>query len=100
MAVVARDELSVKVQTPVSVIWEGAASAVSSVNSVGPFDVLPDHANMVTLVEGVPIRVLTGGQERAFSFARAVISVHENAVSIYADIGGAGAALPGDKNVI
>ena len=89
MAVDETDELSVKVESPASVIWEGKASAVSSVNSVGPFDILPDHANMITLVEGVPILVVTGGQERPFSFSRAVISVHENMVSIYADIGGA-----------
>lgn len=94
------DELSVKVESPASVIWEGPASAVSSVNNVGPFDILPDHANMITLVEGVPIRVLSGGQERSFSFARAVISVHENTVSIYVDIGGDGAALPADKSIL
>ena len=92
MAVEATDELSVKVESPASVIWEGKASAVSSVNSVGPFDILPDHANMITLVEGVPIQVVTGGQERAFTSSRAVISVHENTVSIYADIGTAPAS--------
>ena len=79
------DELRVKVQTPAAVVWEGAASAVSSVNEVGPFDVLPDHSNMITLVES-PIMVVTTGGEKTFDFAKAVIFVRDNAVSIYADI--------------
>jgi len=46
--------LQVKISTPTEVLWEGEAASVSSVNSQGTFDILPKHANFVTLVKGDP----------------------------------------------
>jgi len=80
------DELTVRIETPESVVWEGHASAVSSKNSAGVFDILPDHTNLITLVEGAPITIVTSVGDKSFTFAKAVISVRENIVSVYADI--------------
>ncbi len=82
----ATDELHVKVETPEGVVWEGAAQSVSSSNSVGPFDILPDHANMVTLIENQPIVIVSSAGEKRLNFMKAVISFRDNAVSVYADI--------------
>ena len=78
--------LHVKVENPERVIWEGDADSVSSVNSIGPFDILPDHANMITLIEKQPITVVASSHEQTFSFEKAVILVRQNLVSIFADI--------------
>jgi F-type H+-transporting ATPase subunit epsilon len=78
--------LIVKIVTPAGVIWEGTAESVSSHNSSGDFDVLPDHANMVTLIEKEPIILLTAGKEQRFEFEKAVLSVRDNRVAVYADI--------------
>ena len=80
------DTLSVRIVTPEAVVWEGSARSVSSKNSAGPFDVLPDHANMVTLIEREPIVVDTDAGEHRFEFSKAVIYVRESTVSVYADI--------------
>lgn len=92
------DELKVNVETPEGVVWEGMASAVSSKNSVGPFDILPEHANMVTLVDGDPITVSTSAGDTSFTFAKSVISVNDNSVSIFGDIVSADES-GGDKEI-
>ncbi|MGH7141554.1 MAG: hypothetical protein ACREGH_02895 [Minisyncoccia bacterium] len=80
------DELHVKIQTPESVIWEGEAQSVSSENSLGPFDILPEHANIVSLIEHKPIIVITSSGKQEFTFERAVISLRDNRVSVLGDI--------------
>jgi F0F1-type ATP synthase epsilon subunit len=78
--------LSVKIETPTGVIWEGEAESVSSRNNAGEFDILPEHANMITLVVQAPIVIATASEEKRFEFGRAVISVRDNRIAIYADI--------------
>jgi len=76
--------LNVKIQGPEAVIWEGQARSVSSTNSQGDFDVLPDHANMITLVEKHPLRVVNkDGNPIKLALPRMVIYVRNNFVSVY-----------------
>ena len=79
-------ELEVKIQTPEEVIWEGRAEAVSSQNRAGLFDILPEHANIITLIENRPIEVVTASGSHTYNFEKAVIFAQDNKVSIYADI--------------
>jgi F0F1-type ATP synthase epsilon subunit len=78
--------LHVKISTPTEVLFEGDASSVSSVNSQGAFDILPKHANFVTLVKGEPIAVRTEQRERQYSFKNAVIHTESSKVRIYGDV--------------
>ena len=80
-------ELQVVVATPDELIWEGKAESVSSENSAGPFDILPQHANFVTMIKGKPITIRTiGDGEKTFTYKNAVITVAKDKVSIYNDI--------------
>jgi len=45
-----RDVLHVEVRNPDKVVFSGNAVAVSSKNSVGPLDILPQHENFISLV--------------------------------------------------
>ena len=76
----------VKISTPTDVLWEGEAVSVSSINSQGPFDILAQHANFVTLVQGEPISVKTDLREKQYSFKNAVIHTSRNSVRIYGDV--------------
>jgi len=78
--------LHVKILIPEAIVWEGDASAVSSKNAEGPFDILPEHANFITLVAGTPVRVFSGETLHEYTFDKAVIFAHENTVSIFANI--------------
>jgi F-type H+-transporting ATPase subunit epsilon len=79
-------ELQVVIQTPEGVVWEGNAQAVSSENSTGVFDLLPDHANIITLIERKPITINTLSGSREFTFEKAIVSMENNRVSVFADI--------------
>jgi F0F1-type ATP synthase epsilon subunit len=48
---IAQPTLQVMVMTPQQVLFEGEAVSVSSINDTGPFDVLGDHANFITLIK-------------------------------------------------
>lgn len=78
--------LSVKVNSPDQIIWEGRASAVSSINAKGPFDILPLHANFITIVENKPIKIKTKEKILEYKFTRAVIHISKNQVRIFANI--------------
>lgn len=80
--------LHVRIISPQKLIHEGQAYAVSSENSKGKFDILPFHANFVTLVEEQPILIrptenTPKDKILTFKFPLAVISVAENSVNIY-----------------
>jgi F0F1-type ATP synthase epsilon subunit len=78
--------LSVKINSPEKIIWEGKAKWVSSTNSSGNFDILPYHANFITYVENSPIKVKTEEKVESYTFSRAVIYNQNNNVSIYVNI--------------
>jgi len=78
--------LSVKINSPDKIIWEGKAEYVSSVNSQGPFDILPFHANFITIIENKPIKIKSGPSLQQYTFPRAVIYAHKNSVLIYTNI--------------
>jgi len=86
MEVQASPQLEVVVNSPDRLIWEGKAYSVSSENSTGPFDVLPEHANFVTMIEKKPITIRTGLKEEVFQYDNAVLSVKDNVLTVYAEI--------------
>ncbi len=76
--------LKVRVISPKADLFVGEATAVSSTNSVGPFDILWQHAKFITLVEKKPLVVrLANGQKQEFSFDLAIVHVHDNQVDVY-----------------
>ena len=76
--------LKVNVSSSEKIIWEGQAESVSSINSQGPFDILPYHAGFVTLIENDPIVIRPKGEKPLkFELKRSVLYVHNDVVSIY-----------------
>lgn len=76
--------LKVRIVSPREDVFVGEALSVSSVNSVGNFDILPQHAKFITLVEKKPLVLRLPNKERKeFNFSLAIIHVHENQVDIY-----------------
>lgn len=76
--------ITVKIMNPEEVVWEGKAEALSSENTEGPFDILPDHANFMTLLNDAEVVVhLEGEKSRSFSFDQAVLYFHDGTAAIY-----------------
>lgn len=104
----AQDLLKVKILSPTQTIYDGEAVSVSSVNSLGKFDILPYHANFITLVQknAVILRVKkkVAGEatlinlkaidkffvrditELKYQFDIAIIYTRDNIVTIYTNI--------------
>ncbi len=44
-------QMDVSVVAPEGVLFEGRAVALSAVNDAGKFDILPEHANFISLIK-------------------------------------------------
>ena len=79
-------ELKVSISSVEDRLWEGDAQSVSSENQSGAFDILPGHANFITMIEGKPIIIRTGSEEKTFNYHNAVLYVYEGEVRIFAGL--------------
>ncbi|MBI4035406.1 hypothetical protein HY383_00510 [Candidatus Daviesbacteria bacterium] len=76
--------LRVRIISPQELILDTRAYSVSSKNSRGNFDILPAHANFITIVENEPIIIRSPQQKPlTFKFPLAIILTMENNISIY-----------------
>lgn len=76
--------LHVRIISPKQLILDTEAASVSSKNLQGDFDILPQHANFITLIENSPIIVRIPNQKPlVFKFPLAIIFNTENKVNIY-----------------
>lgn len=65
------------------VFFEGEAISISSKNKFGNFDILPEHANFITLILDELILITPKGEKLNYKFKRGVLEVTENKVNIF-----------------
>lgn len=80
--------LDVEIRSKKGLIFTGKADAVSAKNKTGNFDILPLHANFITLINGAVVihKRAFGGIEMMrdeFPIRRGVIRVFGNKVAIF-----------------
>ena len=76
-----------RIVSPKKVLFENEALSVSSRNSKGNFDILPGHANFMTIVESAPLTIrLDKAQQIKFDISFGVIYSINGKVNIYTDI--------------
>jgi F0F1-type ATP synthase epsilon subunit len=78
--------LHVRIVSPRQLILDTQASSVSSENVQGNFDILPQHANFITLIENSSIIVRPASQREKpliFKFPLAILVISANVVNIY-----------------
>jgi F0F1-type ATP synthase epsilon subunit len=86
-AVSKQELLQVRVFSPKREYYHGPAVSISSINSAGPFDILAEHGNFITLAKNTPIIIrLPNKQNLTFTFPLAVFYTRKNNVSIFTDI--------------
>lgn len=64
-------------------VFSGKVHTVSSVNSIGPFDILPLHANMVTTIQEKIIVQPTSGGQKNIPIKNGLLRVTKNNVEIF-----------------
>jgi len=78
------DTISITIMSPDAIVWQGAILSLSSSNSEGGFDIMPDHARFMTLIEKTPITLYkTDGSLEVLSFDNAVLFFEDNVAKIY-----------------
>jgi F-type H+-transporting ATPase subunit epsilon len=78
--------LYLKVISPAELLYEGDAKVVSALNESGPFDVLYGHTNFFSVLKQCAVVVDTGEVKQEFPISHGLIKVHDNKVTVYADI--------------
>lgn len=75
--------LTVIVKSRKKTFFDGEALSVSSNNDTGEFDVLPHHANFITMIKDfVRVTKPDGGSEE-FEAKKGVMRVYEDHVDLY-----------------
>lgn len=81
-----RNLLSLTVRSREGVIFEGEVKAISSKNKIGFFDILPQHANFITLIEE-NLQVIRSPQKKQnFPVKTGLLKTWENEVSVFLDV--------------
>lgn len=80
-------ELHVIARAPFELYYDGPASAVSAANRIGPFDVLPGHADFFSMLKSGQIIIETAASDPVQINARnGIITVRENEVLLFVNI--------------
>lgn len=82
-----KTSLKLRIISPQKVLFENEVWAVSSTNSAGNFDILPQHANFITMIKNAPIKVIQlNKQTLSFNFPLAIIYTFNSQVNVYTNI--------------
>lgn len=80
-------QLTVTARAPFHVYYEGEAEVVSAVNSVGPFDILPGHADFFSVLTPCEVTIQKAtGDPVSFDIRSGIMTVRDNHVLLFANI--------------
>lgn len=86
MAAVSEDYLELFVRSRTKNYFQGKVKSVSSVNQTGEFDILPLHANFITIATKYLIMDKSLPTEKKIDFDSAVVSVIEGKIDVYVGV--------------
>ncbi|OGV92494.1 hypothetical protein A3B57_01655 [Microgenomates group bacterium RIFCSPLOWO2_01_FULL_47_10] len=75
-------KLKVLIKSRKQTLFDGDALAITSNNEDGVFDILPHHANFITMIKDFVV-VKTQNEDQKFEVKRGVLEVSGNNVSLY-----------------
>lgn len=75
--------IHVIIRTRQDVIYDGRVTALSSLNDTGPFDVLPEHANFISIVKDMVTLHFPNDQKQLFRLQTGILHVEENEIKLY-----------------
>jgi len=74
--------LNVTVKSPKKIEFDGEATAVSSFNGVGKFDVLPYHASFISLIKDILIIHLKNKEPLKIPLESGILKNYEDHVTV------------------
>lgn len=70
------------------ILYKGAVKSITSVNDQGRFDVLPHHANFISLIKDILIIRELSGNVKEIKIGDGILRVTEKAVEVYLGVEG------------
>jgi F0F1-type ATP synthase epsilon subunit len=81
------NSLNVKVYSPFRTYYDDTAQSLSAVSKTGPFDILPQHHNFISLLEACEVEIVTvAGDKRKIKIAGGILHVRSNRATIMLDV--------------
>lgn len=81
-----RDKLYITIKSPDKTVFSGEGIALSSVNDVGPFDVLPRHENFISILGKKIVIFQDKNQKQELEVEKGIIKARQNRVQIFLGI--------------
>lgn len=81
-----KDSISVVVRNRQGILLQEDAKAFSSFNEKGVFDVLPEHANFISIIKDSFVIHRKAGDKREMKINQGILRVHENEVHVFLDV--------------
>lgn len=81
------EPLTLRVLSREKVLYDGGVRSVSSVNSLGRFDVLADHANFVAAIRDRLIIYPPEGGEQEYRIKNGIMWVRNNLIEVFIGVG-------------
>ncbi|HSW78396.1 MAG TPA: hypothetical protein VLF88_00035 [Candidatus Babeliales bacterium] len=79
--------MRVKIYAPFKVYYDDVGASVTAINRVGPFDILPNHHNFISLLEPGEITVKVPSKEDfKMQINHGVIHVKADEVKVFLDV--------------
>lgn len=81
-----KGKLNLTVKSATKVLFKGEVAAVSFTNKLGPFDILPDHKNLIALVVEKMTIYLDEKRKMDLPLSHGVVKVANNVMVVYVGI--------------
>lgn len=79
--------IHVKVYSPFQTYYDDEAESISAENLTGPFDILPQHRNFITLLVACELDIKSAkGGDKKIRINKAVMHVRRNEVTVFLDV--------------
>ncbi len=79
-------DLFITVKSRKGTLFEGSAFSITSMNEFGFFDVLPEHANFVTLIKDFVVLDKDLTSQKDIKLEKGILTVLANKVKVYVGI--------------
>lgn len=75
-------DLNIEIITPAEVIFKGSADSISLPGTKAPFQVLKNHAPIVSSLDDGKIKIEISGKEKIFQNSKGFAEINNNNVSV------------------
>ncbi len=79
-------QITVVARAPFRVYYEGPAYSISASNKVGPFDILPGHADFFSMLTKCTVTIDTDGEPVTFEAYNGMLTVKSDSVMLFVNM--------------